>query len=226
MKHLFEVCTGSLPSVEAAVRGGAQRIELCSALPLDGLTPSIGILQAVRCLYPTLTIHVLIRPREGDFVYTEEEVLAMERDIHAMLPSADGFVCGALTADGGIDMTVMQRLMDAAEGKPVTFHRAFDHCRDPFVAMEQIISLGCRRILTSGQQSSAEQGIPLLRQLIEQAQGRIIIMPGGGVNEENVRLIANKTGATELHGSASGGTGVTNAETVKRIIELSDGRTS
>ena len=220
MEHLFEVCTGNLPSVAAAVRGGARRIELCSALPLDGLTPSIGMLQTVRSLFPTLTIHVLIRSREGDFVYTEEEVLAMEHDIHAMLPFADGFVCGALTPDGDIDMTAMHRLVGAADGKPVTFHRAFDRCRDPFEALEQIISLGCRRILTSGQQPTAEQGIPLLRQLCKQADGRIIIMPGGGINERNVRLIANQTGVTELVGSASGGKGITCAETVKKIIEL------
>ncbi len=219
MEHLFEVCTGTLPSVAAAVRGGARRIELCSALPLDGLTPSIGMLQTVRSLFPSLTIHVLIRPREGDFVYTEEEVLAMEHDIHAMLPFADGFVCGALTPDGDIDTTTMRRLVGAADGKPVTFHRAFDRCRDPFEALEQIISLGCRRILTSGQQPTAEEGIPLLRQLCKQADGRIIIMPGGGINECNVRLIADQTGVTELHGSASGGKGITCAETVKKIID-------
>ena len=220
MEHLFEVCTGTLPSVAAAVRGNARRIELCSALPLDGLTPSIGMLQTVRSLFPTLTIHVLIRPREGDFVYTEEEVLAMEHDIHAMLPFADGFVCGALTPDGDIDTTAMRRLVGTADGKPVTFHRAFDRCRDPFEALEQIISLGCRRILTSGQQPTAEQGIPLLRQLCKQADGRIIIMPGGGINERNVRLIADQTGVTELHGSASGSKGITCAETVKKIFEL------
>ena len=220
MEHLFEVCTGNLPSVAAAVKGGARRIELCSALPLDGLTPSIGMLQTVRGLFPSVTIHVLIRPREGDFVYTEEEVLVMEHDIHAMLPFADGFVCGALTPDADIDMTVMRRLVDAADGRPITFHRAFDRCRDPFGALEQIISLGCRRILTSGQQPTAEQGIPLLHQLHKQADGRIIIMPGGGVNEHNACLIADQTGVMEIHGSASGGKGITCAETVKKTIEL------
>lgn len=212
------MCAGCLQSVEAAVSGGAKRIELCAALPLDGLTPSIGLLRTVRSLYPALTVHVLVRPREGTFVYSEGEVEIMEHDIHAMLPLADGFVCGALTPDGRIDMGAMRRLTDAAVSKPVTFHRAFDCCRDPFEALEQIISLGCRRILTSGQQPTAEQGIPLLRQLCKQADGRIIIMPGGGINERNVRLIAGHTGATELHGSASGGKGVTCAETVKKII--------
>ncbi len=220
MGHLFEVCTGSLQSVEAAVRGGAQRIELCAALSLDGLTPSMGMLQTVRSLFSTLTVHVLIRPREGDFVYSEKEVLAMQHDIHAMLPFADGFVCGTLTPDGGIDMPVMRQLIGAAEGRPVTFHRAFDRCRDPFEALEQIISLGCRRILSSGLQPTAEQGIPLLRQLCRQAGGRIIIMPGGGINEHNVRLIADQTGVAEIHGSASGGKGTTQSETVRKILGL------
>ena len=220
MGHLFEVCTGSLQSVEAAVRGGAQRIELCAALPLDGLTPSMGTLLTVKQFFPILTVHVLIRPREGDFVYSEKEVLAMQHDIHAMLPLADGFVFGALTPDGSIDMPVMRQLIGAIEGKPVTFHRAFDHCRDPFEALEQIISLGCQRILTSGQQPTAEQGIPLLRQLCTQAGGRIIIMPGGGINEHNVRPIAEQTGVTELHGSASGSKGTTQSESVRKILGL------
>ena len=220
MKTLLEVCTGSLASVEAAAEGGAERIELCAALPLDGLTPSLGTIRLVRQRWPQLRIHVLVRPREGDFVYSEKEVLAMQHDIHAMLPLADGFVCGALTPDGGIDMPVMRQLIGAADGRPVTFHRAFDRCRDPFEALEQIISSGCRRILTSGQQPTAEQGIPLLRQLCRQADGRIIIMPGGGVNEHNVHLIADQTGAAEIHGSASGGKGTTQSESVRKILGL------
>ena len=220
--RLFEVCTGSLQSVEAAVRGGAQRIELCAALPLDGLTPSMGTLQTVRHLYPSLTVHVLIRPREGNFVYSEEEVQSMENDIRAMLPLADGFVLGALTPNGDIDTATMRRLIEAANGHPITFHRAFDYCRDPFETLEQIIALGCRRILISGQQPTAEQGLHLLRQICQQSQDRIIIMPGGGVNEKNVRLIADQTHAAEIHGSASGGTAFTNPETVRNIIRLLD----
>ena len=116
----------------------------------------------------------------------------------------------------------MRRLIGAANGHPITFHRAFDCCRDPFEALEQIIALGCRRILTSGQQPTAEQGLHLLRQLCQQSQDRIIIMPGGGVNEKNVRLIADQTHAAEIHGSASGGTAFTNPETVRNIIRLLD----
>ncbi len=217
--RLLEVCTGSLSSVTAAVEGGARRIELCQALSLDGLTPSIGMLSLVRELYPELTIHVLIRAREGDFVYDRREVRAMERDIRAALPYADGIVVGALTRGGDVDMAAMDCLVQAAEGRPVTFHRAFDVCRDPLVALEQIIGLGCRRILTSGQQPTALQGIPLLRQLRDLSDGRLIIMPGGGVNINNARQILDQVGTSEIHGSCSAGTGQTDAASVRQIIK-------
>lgn len=217
--RLLEVCTGSLRSVAAAVEGGARRIELCQALSLDGLTPSIGMLSLVRELYPELTIHVLIRVREGNFVYDRREVRAMERDIRAALPYADGIVVGALTREGDVDLAAMDCLVQAAEGRPVTFHRAFDVCRDPLVALEQIIGLGCSRILTSGQQPTALQGIPLLRQLRDLSDGRIIIMPGGGVNIGNARLILDQVGASEIHGSCSAGTGLTDAASVRQIIK-------
>lgn len=217
MKRLLEVCTGSLQSVMAAVEGGAERIELCSALSLDGLTPSLGLLKTIRSMYPTLKIQVLIRPREGDFVYSEEEVRIMEEDIRASLPYADGIVIGALDAEGNIDIETTRRLVAASEGKPVTFHRAFDVCRDPSTALEQIISLGCQRILTSGQQPKAEQGVSLLKALQKQAGERLIIMPGGGVNTENARLIIKQTGCREIHGSCSAGSGITSAEAVSIV---------
>ncbi len=218
MKRLLEVCTGNLQSVAEAVKGGAERIELCSALSLDGLTPSLGLLKTVRRLYPALKIHVLIRPHEGDFVYTEEEVRIMAEDIKASLPYADGIVIGALDAERNIDIEATRRLVEASEDKPVTFHRAFDVCRDPLTALEQIINSGCRRILTSGQQPKAEQGIDLLKQLQQQAGDRLIILPGGGVNDRNARLILDQTGCMEIHGSCSDGSGTTSAESVKRIL--------
>ena len=222
MKRLFEVCTGSLASVEAAVAGGAERIELCSALSLDGLTPSLGLLRYVRQRYPHLIIHVLVRPREGDFVYSPSELRTMAMDIEAAMPWADGFVSGALTAEGDVDRMATEVLVRQAAGKPFTFHRAFDRCRQPLHALEQLVTLGCSRILTSGQQPTAEQGIPLLRQLCDLADGRLIIMPGGGVNHENARLIADQTGCVELHGSASFG-GITSAEEVRRIRAIIGG---
>ena len=218
MKRLLEVCTGNLQSVIAAAEAGAERIELCSALSLDGLTPSLGLLKTVRSLYPTLKIHVLIRPREGDFIYTEEEIRIMEEDIKASLPYADGIVIGALDKEGNIDIATTRRLVEASQDKPVTFHRAFDVCRNPQEALEQIIESGCSRILTSGQQPKAEQGITLLQQLQQQAGDRLIILPGGGVNEKNARLILDQTGCMEIHGSASGGNGVTSTDTVRQIL--------
>jgi len=218
MKRILEVCADSLGSVRNAVEGGAGRIELCSALSLDGLTPSAGLLQTVRQLYPELTIHVLIRPRQGNFVYDRQELMVMERDIRAAQPFADGFVIGVLTPDGDIDMVAMQCLMAACGDKPVTFHRAFDVCREPFVALEQIVALGCRRLLSSGQQRTAEQGMLLLRQLHDLADGRLIIMPGGGVSLENARQIMEQVGTSEIHGSCSGGSGMTDADCVGQII--------
>lgn len=217
MKRLLEVCAGSLPSVEAAVEGGAERIELCSALPLDGLTPSVGLLKYVRERYPQLTIHVLIRPREGNFVYSQSELRTMLMDIEEAMPWADGFVSGTLTAEGDVDIPATDLLVRATHGKPFTFHRAFDHCRQPLVALEQLITLGCSRILTSGQAPKAVQGIRLLRQLRDLSDGRLLIMPGGGVNTENARQIMDLTGTTEIHGSCSAGAGVTSAAMVRQV---------
>lgn len=201
---LLEVCCGSFYSACQAVLGGARRIELCQALSLDGLTPSIGLLQAVRERYPDLCIHVLVRSVEGPFVYSAEEVALMERDICAAVRAgADGIVVGALTPGGDIDLEAARRWVAAADGRPVTFHRAFDRCHRPQDALEQLIDLGCARVLTSGQASTAESGIPLLRQLVQQAAGRIIILPGGGVNSGNARRIIQATATTEIHGSAS-----------------------
>ena len=217
MKTLLEVCTGSLASVEAAAEGGAERIELCAALPLDGLTPSLGTIRLVRQRWPQLRIHVLVRPREGDFVYSQAELRAMALDIEAAKPYADGFVSGALTPEGDIDVMATEVLVRQSGDKPFTFHRAFDHCRQPLVALEQLIRLGCSRILTSGQQPTALAGIDLLRRLNDVSSGRIIIMPGGGVNAENARLILDQTGCSEIHGSCSGGSGVTSADEVRAV---------
>lgn len=197
----LEVCAGDLASAQAAAQGGAHRIELCSALELDGLTPSPALIEAARRI-EGLRLHVLIRPREGDFVYSEAETGTMLRDIRlARQLGADGVVIGALTPEGDIDLPCCRRLIEAAQDLPVTFHRAFDRARNPFQALEDIIALGCTCLLTSGQAPTAEAGIPLLRQLVLQSHGRLIVMPGAGVTPANVRLILDATGATEIHGS-------------------------
>ena len=196
----LEVCCADLQSVKAAIEGGARRIELCRALEVDGLTPSKEMMESAISL--GIPVQVLIRPREGDFVYNEEEVQSMLRDIRlAKQLGANGVVIGALRQDGTIDEETIRRLMDEAKGLSITFHRAFDVCSQPLEALEKIISLGCNRLLTSGQAAPAEQGIPLLKQLVKQSAGRIIIMPGAGVNEKNARNILSATGAHEIHGS-------------------------
>lgn len=179
------------------------RVELCAGIPEGGTTPSYGEISVAREVLDTTRLHVIIRPRGGDFLYSPIEVKAMLKDIEmAKQLKADGVVFGCLTAEGEIDLTIMQELMKAAQGLSVTFHRAFDVCRDPKKALEQIIALGCNRILTSGQQPTAESGIPLLKELQEQAAGRIILLAGCGVNEKNIHRIASETGIREFHFSA------------------------
>lgn len=202
-KYRFEVCANSVESCLAAQAGGADRVELCAGIPEGGTTPSYGEISVARELLSTTRLHVIIRPRGGDFLYSPVEVKTMLKDIEmARQLGADGVVFGCLTAEGEIDILVMQELMKASQGLSVTFHRAFDVCRHPQKALEQIIELGCNRILTSGQQPTAEQGIPLLKELQEQAAGRIILLAGCGVNEKNISRIASETGIREFHFSA------------------------
>lgn len=215
---ILEVCTGSLQSVINAVKGGAQRIELCSALSLDGLTPSLGLIKTVRKMFPKLTIHTLIRVREGDFCYNEGEIKVMETDIKEILSYTDAIVCGALTADGDIDIATTHRLIDACEGKPFTFHRAFDVCRNPLKALDELAALHCTRVLTSGQAPTAETGIPALKEYVKHVEGRMTILPGGGVTPLNAKKILAETGATEIHGSASGIVENGRKETLTEIV--------
>ena len=148
-------------------------------------------------------LHVIIRPRGGDFLYSPIEQEIMLHDIKvARQLGADGVVFGCLTAEGNVDVPLMQKLMNAVGEMSVTFHRAFDMCSNPKEALEQIIGLGIDRVLTSGQEATAEKGIPLLKELVEQADGRIIIMPGCGVRENNIGKIEAETGAKEFHTSA------------------------
>lgn len=200
--YQFEICANSATSALEAQKGGANRVELCAGIPEGGTTPSYGEMVVARSLLD-IRLHVIIRPRGGDFLYTPSEMKAMLCDIEmARKAGADGVVFGCLTPDGAVDMARMRELMKAAEGMSVTFHRAFDVCRDPFEALEQIIELGCDRILTSGQKATAEQGIPLLRSLQERAAGRIILLAGCGVNEQNIARIAAETSIQEFHFSA------------------------
>lgn len=234
-KKILEVCCGNLASVRAAVAGGAARVELCRDLEADGVTPSAPTIgEAVGLCRPAgVGVHVLIRSRAGDFVYSEAEVAEMAAEIRLALDAgADGVVVGALTPAGDVDGRACRRWLDACRDGAgrlrcnVTFHRAFDVCRDPLAAMEQIHELGCNRILTSGQQATAEEGVALLRQLVAKAREltersgrRLTILCGAGVSPDNALRLLNATGATEIHGSLRTGQ-VSDVEKIRKITSL------
>ncbi|MBQ5752068.1 MAG: copper homeostasis protein CutC [Bacteroidaceae bacterium] len=199
---ILEICAGSVESAIAARDGGAQRIELCAALEVGGVTPSAGVIAEARKI-EDLVLNVIIRPRGGDFLYNEYEAACMEHDIRTCKAlGVDGVVIGALTPDGDIDTALCRRLIAAADGMSITFHRAFDMCRNAGKALEELIAIGCHRVLTSGQAATAMEGTTLLKELVKQADGRIIIMPGCGVSSANAAAILQATGATEIHASA------------------------
>ncbi|MCL2413507.1 MAG: copper homeostasis protein CutC [Bacteroidales bacterium] len=199
----IEVCADSINSALVAQEAGAHRVELCVNLAEDGTTPSLGMLNLARKLL-SIKLYVLIRPRGGDFLYNDLEFETMKSDIeHCGKIGFDGVVIGMLNSDGTVDMPRCLELIVIAKrySMGVTFHRAFDHCVDLFQGLEDVINLGCERILTSGGQKTAVEGIPILAQLIEKADNRISIMPGAGVTPENIAEIIENTGAAEIHGT-------------------------
>ena len=201
--RIIEICANSAQSCIEAEAGGAKRVELCAGIPEGGTTPSYGEIRVAQALTSSIDINVIIRPRGGDFLYTPTEIQSMLFDIEmAKQLGVHGVVFGCLTKDGDLDVALMKRLKKAAGTLSVTCHRAFDVCRDPFTAMEQLIEMGFDRILTSGQQPDAVTGIPMIAELVRIAAGRIIIMPGSGVRENNIARIEAETDATEFHTSA------------------------
>ena len=199
MKFKLEICVDSLESAVSAQTAGADRIELCANLGEGGTTPSHGMILSVRNNL-TIDMNVIIRPRGSDFLYSDPEFDVMRRDIDTCGEAgANGVVIGILMADGNIDIERTSKLIEFALPMKVTFHRAFDLCRDPEKGLEDVISTGAERILTSGQKSDALSGSELIGKLNEQAGDRIIIMPGGGINESNISRIARITGAKEFH---------------------------
>ena len=196
---LERCCTSAEQALETR-ENGAARVELCRDLSIGGVTPEHNlILAAVRTGIP---VNVLIRPRGGNFVYSADEIQQMVSDIEfCRSAGANGVVIGILHPDGSVNLEAMQLLIAAAQGMSITFHRAFDRCSNPQQALEDIISLGCNRLLTSGLQDTAPQGQALIAELVKQAAGRIIIMPGSGVTPENINSLAAATGAREFHGT-------------------------
>lgn len=200
--YLLEICCNSIYSAKQAQRGGASRVELCQNLENGGTTPSYGQIKLTREALD-IGVHVLIRPRSGDFLYNKDEFAEMMADVrYCKEAGCDGVVIGILTKEGDVDKERTKILVDLAKPMTVVFHRAFDRCRNPKQALEDIIAIGCDRILTSGQQDTALQGKKLLRELVGQAKGRIEIMPGAGVNSGNIKEILSFTGAHSIHSSA------------------------
>lgn len=201
---LFEVCVADIAGVKTAAEGGADRVELCAALEIGGITPSLGLVRAA--LEETLPVYVLIRPRGGDFVFSAAEVDVMLDDIvNYASAGVDGFAIGALTPERKIDIPTMTRLVEICGDRSVTLHRSFDHTRNPSEALEQAVDLGIERVLTSGGASSAIEGLEPLRKLATQAAGRILIMPGGGITPVNLEKLLDSFPATDVHASCRTG---------------------
>lgn len=201
-RPLLEIAAGSLGDALAAQEGGADRIELCANLDVGGTTPSYGTIASARDRV-RIPLYVLIRPRAGDFCYDAAELEVMRRDVEACVGlGCDGVVIGALDADGDVDETVCRALIAAAGSLGVTFHRAFDAARDQTRALETIIALGCERVLTSGGEATALAGAARITVLVRHAGARLRVMAGAGIDAGNIRDVALRTRALELHGSA------------------------
>jgi copper homeostasis protein len=222
MKNHFvlEICVESVESAIAAEGGGAHRIELCSNLAGGGTTPSAGLMQSVR-KHVRLPIYVMIRPRAGDFYYSEHELEIMRNDIQTAKQSrVDGVVLGILHENARVDVERTKRLVELAHPLPVTFHRAFDLAKNPATALEDVVRTGAARILTSGGESRATDGLSILTHLVETANRRVLIMPCGGINSGNIVRIIRATSAREIHTSV----GTSHSRSTSNGVGLSHGK--
>jgi copper homeostasis protein len=202
-RYLLEISVESVEAAMAAERGGAQRIEFCNNAREGGTTPGRELLRAVRERV-RLPIFSMVRPRAGNFFYSENEFVAMQRDIDAAKECGmDGVVLGLLKADGGVDVARAKQLVEQARPLPVTFHRAFDECADLRAALEDVIKTGATRLLTSGGKRTAPEALEVLGELVQIAGERLIVMPGSGLHAGNIREAVAKTGAREFHAGLS-----------------------
>lgn len=201
MAILLEAPVFNIQSALDAARFGVHRLELCANFPEGGETPSVGMLEVLKSELD-IPVFVMIRPRGGDFCYSQKELLVMKRDIEALgKAGADGFVFGVLDSKGAVQNDACESLLRAASGKPCTFHRAFDACQDPERSLEAIIQLGFQRILTSGARNSVSEGMDLIEKLLQMAGDRIIIMPGGGSKPEHLSHLQKYSNFQEIHAS-------------------------
>ncbi|WP_022941300.1 copper homeostasis protein CutC [Psychromonas hadalis] len=210
----IEVCIDNMESLLTAQRAGAGRIELCSSLALGGVTPSLGLITQVM-KHAEIPVYAMIRPRDGDFLYSSDEIEMMLTEIHSVRTlGVQGVVFGLLNQQAQIDSDALKSLMQASKGLAVTFHRAIDCCEDIELAMETILAAGCERILTSGLASSADLGIDNLKKMVTQSNGRLSIMAGAGINANNVARIVKNTGVQEVHLSGK----VSRASHMKAVV--------
>ena len=199
---LLEICVFNTATAVAAENAGADRIELCENYANGGTTPSYGYLKTVREKI-SIPVFPMIRPRGGDYFHTADEIEIIRKDILLCKELGfDGVVFGILNQDGTVDHENTARLVEAAYPLEVTFHRAFDRCKNPSEALEKIIDAGCNRVLTSGQVPKVTDGLKMVKELVDQADGRIVILPGSGLNSSNVEMIIQSTGVNEVHTSA------------------------
>jgi copper homeostasis protein len=220
---LLEIAANSLASALVAQDAGAGRIELCASLGEGGLTPTYATIALARDRL-RIPVYVLVRPRAGDFLYSDLELETMLGDIEMCVRlGCDGVVIGALDADGGVDLVQCRQMIAAAGRLGVTFHRAFDMTREPQRALEDIVALGCARILTSGQCATASEGAALIRALVDQAAQRIVIMPGAGVGALNIAALRTQTGCVEFHASAKRALASGMRYRPERLADLQDG---
>lgn len=202
MKFKLEICVDTVESAITAQEAGADRVELCDNLTEGGTTPGPGTIASARSNL-TIAINVIIRPRGGDFLYSDLEYDIMRRDIeYCGELGIDGIVLGILRPNGDIDIERTARLIELAQPMSATFHRAFDMCPDPIKGLEDVINTGADRLLTSGQKDKAADGTGLINELVRKAGNRLIIMPGSGINHSNIAAIAKATNATEFHTTA------------------------
>src|SRR6185295_2550127 len=198
MSFIIEIATSDFLTTKSAIGGGADRIELCANLAEGGTTPSYAHIKKCKEAF-NIPLFPIVRPRGGDFLYTKDEFEIMKNDIKLCKElGCEGVVIGLLNMDGTIDMTRASELIEIAYPLEVTFHRAFDRCKDPFAALEELIEIGCQRILTSGQKPTVNEGVDLITELNKKADDRIIILPVSVVRKENIRILAENTGSMEF----------------------------
>ena len=218
-KRFLECCCTDAAEAVEAMKGGAGRIELCEDLPCGGVSPSRSSIEAALTAV-NIPVNVLVRVRGGNFVYNEEEIEMMVKSVRMCRElGVNGVVVGALRNDESIDTEAVRRMVAEAEGLHVTFHRAFDECADPFAALEDIIDLGCDRLLTAGHASNVNVGEPMLKELNGRAAGRIIILAGSGVRPGNIARLEASTGCKEFHFSSHGPDGRTSHEVVAAMVD-------